>query len=276
MISDEFEFNESDSENSSDFDEVASEMEYHLLNNPIKKEKLRKIPGTNTYMNSLNVFVGRQRTGKTYQAIQEIIKISRTDQNAHLLIYVNEKGESDDDTFSIFKDMIELPIAYVKYSEFEDFMRRLLDYKTIYNKIKDEHAEREIPREPLNDLLNGLYIEDLERDYLHTLILFEDATTQKTIKDTSNYANHLMTTCAHIQCSFFVIIHYWKALTPNLKSNIYTAYIYPGYSRQQLTYILYQINLPDSSKDIYEKYKHLSGHQKLIIDCNLCKYSLSN
>ena len=30
----------------------------------IKKERLRKIPGTNTYMNSLNVFVGRQRTGK--------------------------------------------------------------------------------------------------------------------------------------------------------------------------------------------------------------------
>lgn len=206
-----------------DIDDVALEMECQLLNNPIKKERLRKIPGTNTYMNSLNVFVGRQRTGKTYQAIQEIIKISRTDPNAHLLIYVNEKGETDDDTFSVFKDMIELPIAYVKYSEIEQFMKRLLSYKTIYNKIKDNRAEHEVPEECKDELLEALFIDDLDRDYLHTLILMEDATTQKTIKDSSSYVNHLMTTCAHIQTSFFVIIHYWKALTPNLKSNIYTA-----------------------------------------------------
>ena len=119
-----------------DIDDVALEMECQLLNNPIKKERLRKIPGTNTYMNSLNVFVGRQRTGKTYQAIQEIIKISRTDPNAHLLIYVNEKGESDDDTFSVFKDMIELPIAYVKYSEIEQFMKRLLSYRPFTTRLK--------------------------------------------------------------------------------------------------------------------------------------------
>ena len=258
----------------SDSDNVALEMECQLLNNPIKKERLRKIPGTNTYANSLNVFVGRQRTGKTYQAIQEIIKISRTDPNAHLLVYVNEKGESDDDTFSVFKDMIELPICYVKYSEIDEFMKKLLNYKNIYNKIKEANAEREVPKECLDELLDGLFIDDLNKEYLHTLILMEDATTQKTIEDSTSYINHLMTTCAHIQCSFFVIIHYWKALTPNLKSNIYTAYIYPGYSRQQLTYILYQINLPDSTKDIYEKYKKLSGHGKLIIDCNLCSYCL--
>ena len=257
-------------------DQVALEMECQLLQNPIKKERLRKITGTNIYANSLNVFVGRQRTGKTYQAIQEIIKISRMDPNSHLLIYVNEKGESDDDTFDVFKDMIELPIAFVKYDEVDEFMKRLLELKSIYNKIKENHAEKEVPKEYLEELFDGLYIEDFERDYLHTLILLEDATTQKTIKNSSNYINHLMTKCAHIQCSFFVIIHYWKALTPNLKSNIYTAFIYPGYSKQQLTYILYQINLPESTKEIYEKYRKLSGHQKLIIDSNLCEYCLSN
>ena len=270
----------------SDVDSVALEMECQLAANPIVKERLRKIPNTNTYANSLNVFVGRQRSGKSYQAIQEIIKISRYDPCAHLVVYVNEKGESDDDTFSTFKDMIDLPIAYVKYSEIVNFMKKLLEYKNIYNKIKDNKAEHEVPKECLDELLNSLYIDDLDesapndvrlrRPYLHTLILMEDATTQKLIKDTSSYLNHLMTTCAHIQCSFFVLIHYWKALTPNLKSNIYTAYIYPGYSRQQLTYILYQMNLPDSYKDIYEKYKLLREHGKLVVDCNLSSYKIMN
>ena len=135
----------------SDIDDVALEMECQLAANPIVKERLRKIPNTNTYANSLNVFVGRQRSGKSYQAIQEIIKISRYDPCGHLLIYVSEKGESDDDTFSRFKDMIELPIAYVKYSDIVNFMKKLLDYKNIYNKIKDNHAEQEVPKECLDE-----------------------------------------------------------------------------------------------------------------------------
>lgn len=257
-------------------DNVALEMECILAANPITKERLRKIPRTNTYANSLNVFVGRQRSGKSYQAIQEIIKISRIDPNAHLVIYINENGTCDDDTFKRFKELIDLPIAYVKYSEAEKFLKKLIEYKEIYNNIKTEHAENEIPKECLPELLENLYIDDLDKEHLHTLILMEDATTQKTVKDSTNYINHLMTKCAHIQCSFFVIIHYWKALTPNLKSNIYTAYIYPGYSRQQLTYILYQMNLPDNYKDIYNIYRKLNGHQKLIIDCNEFNFKVSD
>jgi hypothetical protein len=255
-------------------DDVALEMERILAANPITKERLRKIPRTHTYANSLNVFVGRQRSGKSYQAIQEIIKISRVDPNAHLVVYINENGTSDDDTFKRFKELIELPIAYVKYSEAEKFLKKLIEYKEIYNNIKTEHAEKEIPKECLPELLDNLYIDDLDKEHLHTLILMEDATTQKTVKDSTNYVNHLMTKCAHIQCSFFVLIHYWKALTPNLKSNIYTVYIYPGYSRQQLIYILYQTNLPDSNKDVYEIYRKLKGHQKLVVDCNEFSYSI--
>ena len=255
---------------------VALEMEAHLSANPITKERLRKIKGTNTYANSLNVFVGRQRSGKSYQAIQEIIKISRVDENAHLVIYINENGKCDDDTFATFRELIYLPIVYVKYSEAENYLRKLIEYKNIYNTIKDNKAEREVPENCLSELLENLYIDDMDKSHLHTLILMEDATTQKTVKDNSSYINHLMTTCAHIQCSFFVLIHYWKALTPNLKSNIYTAFIYPGYSRQQLNYILYQMNLPDSYKDIYEVYKKLTGHRKLIIDCNNFSYSISD
>ena len=258
--------NEYNSESESD--NVALEMECMLASKPITKEKLRKIPSTNTYANSLNVFVGRQRTGKSYQAIQEIIKISRIDPNAHLLVYVNQHGKCDDDTFDRLKEMIEIPIIYVKYSDVEMFLKNLIDYKQIYNSIKNERAEREVPNEYLDELFGELYIEDFDKSHLHTLVLMEDATTQKIIKDTSSYINNLMTTCAHIQCTFFVLIHYWKALTPNLKSNIYTAYIYPGYSRQQLSYILYQMNLPNSFKEIFEVYRKISNHQKLIVDCN--------
>ena len=97
--------------------------------------------------------------------------------------------------------------------------------------------------------------------------MLEDATTQKTLKNTDSYLNDLMTRCAHIQCSFFILIHFWKALTPNLKSNIYSMYVYSGFSRQQLNYIMYQINIPVTIKEFWNVYSKLDKHDKIYIDC---------
>ena len=47
-----------------DLDSVDDEMMINLYENPNQREALTLMPGTNTYVNSVNVFVGRQRTGK--------------------------------------------------------------------------------------------------------------------------------------------------------------------------------------------------------------------
>lgn len=254
-----------------DSDSVEDEMQINLYENPIIRESLSKIEGTNTYVNSVNVFVGRQRTGKTYTAIKEIIKITRKDPQTHLLVYINKDGKPNDDTFERTKELINCSIIYVSYDDAKQYLTKLLEYKRTYNIIKDKHLEHELTQKHFDELSENLGIVDMSKSYLHTLILLEDATQFMKSKHV-DYINDLMTKCRHIQCSFFVIIHYWKALSTNLKSNLSTIYIFSGYSRQQLNYILYQININDSIKDIYEKYKRLSEHGKLIIDSNLCNY----
>ena len=252
---------------------VDDEMQINLYENPINRESLEKIPGTNTYVNSVNVFVGRQRTGKTYSAIKEIIKISRKHKETHLLVYINKDGKPNDDTFERTKDLINCSIIYVSYEDSCQYLQQLLQYKYTYNAIKDKHLEEELSEKHKNELFENLSIEDFENEYLHTIILLEDATQFMKSKN-AEYINDLMTKCRHIQCSFFVIIHFWKALSTNLKSNLSTIYIFSGYSRQQLNYILYQINVNASLNEIFEKYKTLGNHGKIIIDSNLCKYFL--
>ena len=149
----------------------------------------------------------------------------------------------------------------------------MLEYKHTYNIIKDKHLENELPQKHMEELAENLSISDLSNEYLHTIILLEDATQFMKSKN-AEYINDLMTKCRHIQCSFFVIIHYWKALSTNLKSNLSTIYIFSGYSRQQLNYIIYQINVSASVSEIYDKYKRLTEHGKLIIDSNLCSYNI--
>ena len=49
------------------------------------------------YYNSVNAFVGPQGTGKTYSAMDEILKIMLASPKTHLLIYISEFGEETRD-----------------------------------------------------------------------------------------------------------------------------------------------------------------------------------
>ena len=253
-------------------DNVSEDMNALLAINPIVKEKLRKINGTNTYANSVNVYVGRPRSGKTFQALHDIIAVLRNDSNVHMLIYINESGEIDDDTFERFQELITVPILFVKYKDAEKCLRSILDYKIIYNKIKNNCAEREVPTHVRDEIFDALHITDFDKPYLHTLILTEDATNAKIIKQADSYINDLLTRCAHTQFSFFILIHYWKALTTNIKANLSTIYIFGGYSRQQLSYMLYQMNIPITMKELMNQYSKMGQYRKLVIDCNLGDY----
>ena len=256
-------------------DPVAEDMNAILAMNPIKKERLRTIKNTNCYANSVNVYVGRPRSGKTYLALHDIISVVRNDPNVHMLVYINESGSCDDDTFDRFQQLINVPIVFVKYDECEEYLKELLEYKSIYNKIKDNNVERnEIPKCVYQEMCNALEIADFKREHLHTLILTEDATNAKVLRKTDSYINDLLTRCAHTQFSFYIIIHYWKALTTNIKANLSTIYIFGGYSRQQLHYMLYQMNIPVTVKEIMNQYSKMPQYSKLMIDCNTSDYAI--
>ena len=256
-------------------DDVSDDMNAILAANPITKERLRYIPNTYTYANSVNVYVGRPRSGKTYLALHDIISVIRNDETVHLLVYINESGQCDDDTFDRFQQLIDVPIMFVKYADAEQYLCQLLQYKQIYNRIKDEGVDpRSIPKEVIEDLQDHLHISDFSLPYLHTLILTEDATNSKAIRKADSYINDLLTRCAHTQFSFFILIHYWKALTTNIKANLSTIYIFGGYSKQQLSYMLYQMNIPISMKELMQYYVKLPRYGKLMIDCNTSDFAL--
>jgi hypothetical protein len=201
----------------------------------------------------------------------------RYDENVHLLVYINESGTCDDDTFKRFKELITVPIIFKSYKECDKYLEELIKYKNYYNQIKEKQLESKLPQNLYNELCEHLAISDLDRDSLHTLVLLEDATNSTAIKNPKSFVNDLLVRCAHTQISFFVLIHYWKALTTNIKANLSSIRIFGGYSRQQLSYMLYQMNIPEEFKVIYENYKRLNPdfHQSLFIDCISQNYSIN-
>lgn len=230
---------------------------------------IRKIDkDINIYYNSVNIFVGKQGSGKTLTAINEIIKISTIPNAAHLLVYVTKNGEQSDVTFESLKELIHIPIAYVSQDNAEAYISQLLNYKQLYYTVRNEGLEDKIIDEQKADMFRNLKVNNFRASMLHTLILFEDIANNKLLANDKSYFNNLMTTCRHNHLSFFLNVQFWKSLSTTIKSNVSTVFVFGTYSKQQLQYITHQITMNKSFDEVYDVYKLMNKHAKIIIDCN--------
>lgn len=242
--------------------------------NALDSELIQKIGCTDTYTNSISVAVGRQRSGKTRKILKEIIKITNVHKNTHMLFYVNKTGQKTDKTFESMKGLIKVPIVYLSQAECEERLVELIQYKNQYNQIKQLHREDEIPDEVCEELFDALGIEDFSKPYLHTLILLDDIANSSMLAKPTSIMNSLMTQCAHINCSFFLAIQFWKGLPASIKSQVTTIYMFGGFSREQLHYILRQITLQSPFSTVFEEYKKLGYQDYMHIDVVESHYTI--
>jgi len=227
---------------------------------------ITKIPSSCCYYNSVTITVGRQRSGKTFTTIREISKISYICHNTHVLLYVNNTGILTDKTFENYRHKINLPIVYISHDDFEDYLRDMLKWKQLYNEIKHKKLELKIKDEQRDELFEKLFIEDFDSPFLHTLIMFEDVTHSKMLTKKNTYLKELLTQCAHINCSFFLVVHYWRAVNLDIKTQATTVFVFGGFSKQQLRYILSQLNTTIELEEYWEKYRALGEREKMLID----------
>ena len=233
--------------------------------NALDSELIQKIKYTDTYTNSISVAVGRQRSGKTRKILKEIIKITNLHKPTHMLVYVNKTGQKTDKTFESMKGLIKVPILYLAQSECEDTLMGIVQAKNKYNEIKRNHLEKSYNDEE-EGIFGTLGIHDFSRSYLHTLVLLDDIANSAMLTKSTSIMNSLMTQCAHINCSFFLATQFWKGLPTPIKSQVTTIYLYGGFSREQLRYILRQITLQNPFEVIWEEYKDQGYQDYMYID----------
>ena len=241
----------------------------------LHQELLNKIPLTESYTNSITIAVGKQRSGKTRKIIKEIIKISKMHPETHMLLYCNKTGGKTDKTFESFKSLIQVPIEYVSQENLEQRMQELLEYKRMYDSIVASGVSEVIVDDNIEDIIDNLHVEDFSRPYLHTLVLLDDIANSPLIKKETSYLNSLMTQCAHINCSFFLAVQYWKGLTSSLKSQCAVCYLFGEFPAQQVRYILQQAPVSDPFDVVWSKYKELKARDFMTIDIIAGEYTIT-
>lgn len=222
-------------------------------------------PEINVRYNSVNVIVGKQGQGKTVIALEEVIKISLMNTH-HLLVYVTKDGNESDRSFLALKSLIEsrLPIITVSEYDAEKTIEKIIKSKNEYYSIKNNHLENmlndpqlNITKSDIEGLFNTLHIDDFNKKYLHTLVLFDDISNSKLFTNETSYFSQLLRRCRHTNMTFFLLIQGWKGLKPHIKNEITTLFIFPCFNKQQLRYIYSQSASNLCFDDFYEKYENI-------------------
>ena len=214
-------------------------------------------PDVNIYYNSVNVIVGKQSLGKTVIAIEEIIKISVLGTH-HMLVYVTKTGDENDKSFKALKNSILMPIVTISEKQAQEFIEMLIAFKNLYYEIKEDHLEDKIMDEQKEEMFKFLCIDDFSKNYLHTLVLFDDISNNKLFSDESGYFPQMIKKCRHTNISYFLLIQGWKGLKPFVKNEITTLFIFPCYNKQQLRYIYSQSGSNLDFDEFYKMYSEMT------------------
>ena len=206
--------------------------------------------------NSVNVLCGKQSSGKTVLALQEIIKMGVVSSH-HLFVYITKEGRETDRTFISLKPLILIPYVIISESEAVDYIKTLLSAKQLYYTIRNEHLEDKIEDEQLNDMFEMLHINNFNNEYLHTVILFDDISNNKLFNSEETYFSQLIRRCRHVNITVFLLIQGWKGLKPHVKNEISTLFIFPCFNKQQLHFIYSQSASNLSFDEFYNLYREI-------------------
>jgi hypothetical protein len=222
---------------------------------------------------SVIVFVERRSSGKTYTCIKKFNKIFPASERTHLLVYISKNPNINDPKFNELRSFMRFPIVFVSSDEANEYIKHLIAYKTVHEKIVEGEIGEDLDEEDVEDLLHSLAVQDFSIKGLHTIIFNDDSANSRLLKPNS-YICSLLSENRQSRFTFFINIQYWKGINASIKPNINLLFIFGTFSKQQISYILQQVPLETPFEEFYEMYRHLSLRDIVIINCDNGRYKI--
>ena len=219
--------------------------------------------GIDIRYNSINILLGQRGSGKTFNALNEVAAICKVFNKFHEFIYVS--NNPNDVTYLKFKEYLTIPHVIIPYSESEEYIKNVIEYKQAYDEVKLHHFENRITSDCRNEICNALKVVNMDAKSLHTLILYDDA--MEVFKKVSSKQFRWLLENRHTKTTYLLCLQDWKGISPELKANIDSIWFFGGYPRNRYTYIFNQLSCPIDRDELYEIYKRLSKR-----DCLIFKY----
>lgn len=193
-------------------------------------------PRINFYYNSLNICLGKQGSGKTTLLFRELIKLDTLpDQGKYSIIVYVTNGEVQDETFKSLSPLItHIPIRTCQF-------------------------------DCVLEQLQGFFDNRPPGNQNHVFVILEDATFLL-MKDNSQWCSWL-TRLRHLRMTVWINLHVWRSITTQIKTQVTSVFVAPGFNRQQMQTIYRQNAIANlDSRSFVAVYMTLHQREWLLID----------
>jgi Cdc6-like AAA superfamily ATPase len=222
-------------------------------------------PEINFTYNSLNLIVGNIGSGKTRYCFREIGKLKYAPNNYHMVIYVAD--EEGDRTVLQYGAVLNLPLVRVDYDSALEYINRIIETKRMYEELRnDTRNEGEWSLEQAKEILHELQVKNFQKPFLHTIVVYDDATDILTKKKNSALSELIMRN-RHGRFTYFLNVHdYFRTIPPKVKSNLGSLVLFGGYSKQKFDCMFQQFKSPVSREELFAKYQQV-GNRDIMLFC---------
>jgi hypothetical protein len=234
-----------------------------------KAEQLQSIidPELNFRRNSINLYIGRRGSGKTFNVLRELIKLSHLPGKGGFNSFVYCTDKTNDSTVKELLPMIKLKTRVVSYADMLPFLKDLVDAKSAYEETIEKGLVNDVTDRCKKDLLHAVDVKEFGESTPGTIVLYDDA-----INIFKSAKNKPLLDLLHQnrqpKITYFLCMQDGFALPPQVKRNLDTCIIFGGFNdAQMLSILLRQLNSsPRSNSDLTNVYRNLSNREGLLFD----------
>lgn len=234
-----------------------------------KAEQLQSVidPELNFRRNSINLYIGRRGSGKTFNVLRELIKLSQLPYFGGYNSFIYCTDKTNDDTVKELLGLVKLKVRVVSYDNMKVFLSDLVDVKDAYQEVLDKGLIHSATEKCKKDLINALDLSCFGEPTPGTVILYYDA-----INIFKSPKNKVLLDLLHQnrqpRITYFLCLQDAFALPPQVKRNLDTCVIFGGYNDTQMLSILFrQLNSStQNNQTITQIYSKLSNREGLMFD----------
>jgi hypothetical protein len=234
-----------------------------------KSEQLQSIisPQLNFRRNSINLYIGRRGSGKTFNVLRELIKLSELPNKAGYNDFIYCTDKTNDNTVKELLGLIKLKTRVVSYADMPTFLTDLVDAKNAYADALDKNLVDDLSERCKQDLLKSVDLKNFTNYVPNTVILYDDA-----INIFKNPKNKVLLDYLHQnrqpRITYFLCLQDGFSLPPQIKRNLDTAILFGGYTDGQMLNMLFrQLNSSgENNQNLARIYYKLSNREGLIFD----------
>jgi hypothetical protein len=209
-----------------------------------KNEQLQsKIhPQLNFRWNSINLYIGKRGSGKTFNVLRELIKVSQLPNKGGYSSFIYRTDKTNDSTVAELLPLIKLKTRIVGYNDMLTFLKDFIDAKMAYNDVVEKGLESEITDECRKDILSTLDETDFKEKIPGTVVLYDDAINVFKIPR-HKPLNDLLFQNRQSKITYFLCIQDGFGIPPQVKRNLDTCILFGGFTdTTMLSQLLRQLN----------------------------------